>query len=282
MKRAAPHLLVLLAVAGLSCSTPERTDPVLLPNLHRFTDTVWSSGKPEGEEAFREIARLGVKTVISVDGAKPDVEAARRAGLRYVHLPFTYSGVPRQRALEIAKAVRDLPGPVLIHCHHGKQRSPAAAAVARLATVGGTSDEAVALMKTAGTDPHYEGLYASVATFERPATFELDRVACSFPETAPPAPLVEAMTAIEGHLDRLGKVPQEGDFAHEALLLREGLVEIGRHRVDRDAGYAELLRAAIGAAEALEAEARKGRPSADAVKRVKRSCTACHDRFRDQ
>ncbi len=75
---------------------------------------------------------MGIKTVISVDGAKPNVELANRFGLRYVHNATWLRWISETRGLELAKAVRDLPGPIYIHCHHGKHRSPAAAAVACL------------------------------------------------------------------------------------------------------------------------------------------------------
>src|SRR5262245_50112426 len=101
-----------------------------LPNPWRIHPKVISGGLPEGDAAFAELIALGVKTVISVDGAQPDVASARRFGLRYIHLPHGYDGVPPERMKELAKAVRDLPGPIYIHCHHGKHRSPAAAAVA--------------------------------------------------------------------------------------------------------------------------------------------------------
>ena len=104
-----------------------------LPNAYRLHPRVISGGQPEGEQAFARLKELGVKTVISVDGARPEVELARKYGLRYVHLPHGYDGVPDERASELAKAVRDLPGPVYIHCHHGKHRSPAAATVACVA-----------------------------------------------------------------------------------------------------------------------------------------------------
>ena len=71
-----------------------------------------------------------MQTVISVDGAKPDLEAARKHGLRYVHLPHGYDGVPAPRGDELAIALRTLEGPIYVHCHHGKHRSPAAAGVA--------------------------------------------------------------------------------------------------------------------------------------------------------
>src|SRR5262249_7822843 len=103
--------------------------PAELPGLHnvfRVSDKLYSGSVPEGELGFRTLQALGIRTVISVDGARPDAATARRFGLRYVHLPFGYDGCPTARALEIIRAVRDLPGPIYLHCHHGKHRSPAA------------------------------------------------------------------------------------------------------------------------------------------------------------
>src|SRR3712207_7739670 len=62
-------------------------------------------------------------TVISVDGARPDVELARKYGLRYVHLPIGYDDVTENEGRAIAKAITELPGPFYIHCHHGDRKS---------------------------------------------------------------------------------------------------------------------------------------------------------------
>jgi len=107
---------------------PVKLNALHLPNAVHVHAKVISGGQPDGEAAFQELHRLGVKTVISVDGAAPDLELAKKYGLRYVHLPHGYDGIPEPRVQELAKAVRDLEGPIYIHCHHGKHRSPAAAA----------------------------------------------------------------------------------------------------------------------------------------------------------
>jgi hypothetical protein len=64
-----------------------------LPNLVRVHEKVISGGLPEGDAAFQELAALGVKTIISVDGMTPDVGMAAKHGLRYVHLPHGYDGM---------------------------------------------------------------------------------------------------------------------------------------------------------------------------------------------
>src|SRR5436190_2618002 len=83
-----------------------------LPNAYQIHPKVISGGLPEGDDAFRELADLGVKTIISVDGATPEVATAKKFGLRYVHLPHGYGGISEARVAELAKAVHDLPGPI--------------------------------------------------------------------------------------------------------------------------------------------------------------------------
>ncbi len=98
-------------------------------NLFRVSDRVYSGSTPDGDAGFAALERLGVKTIISVDGARPDAEAAARHGIRYVHLPFGYDGIPRDKAVALVRVARDSPGPVYVHCHHGKHRGPAAVAI---------------------------------------------------------------------------------------------------------------------------------------------------------
>lgn len=103
-----------------------------------------------------------MRTVISVDGAKPDVKLAKKYGIRYVHLPHGYDGIQEQRAREPARAVRDLEGPIFIHCHHGKHRSPAAATTACIAVGLIAPENGLSNLKAAGTSESDRGLYQSV------------------------------------------------------------------------------------------------------------------------
>ncbi len=90
-----------------------------------------------------------------------DLDAAKKYGLRCVHLPHDYDGIPQSRVKELAKAVRDLDGPIHIHGHHGKHRSPAAASVACVATGLVPSSKAVGILELTGTNKNYRGLYQS-------------------------------------------------------------------------------------------------------------------------
>ena len=280
-----------------------RMDLTGISNVRRFSEKLLSGSCPEGEEGFKTLAGLGVKTIISVDGARPNVELARKYALRYVHIPVGYDGISEQQAWSIAKAVNDLPGLVYIHCHHGKHRGPAAAAAVRLCLDSKCSvDQAVELMRSAGTDPHYLGLYAVPKKIRRPTTADLDRLPADFPETAEVKQLAQAMVEIDSHFDHIKEIRAAGwmvppkhsdlDPAHEVRQLVEGFQELGRANLKREDSkqFQQAVSAALKNLHELETSLRPGdktampdRISADAaLRRVDADCRACHVKYRDR
>ncbi|MCW5558368.1 MAG: cytochrome c [Verrucomicrobiae bacterium] len=267
-------------------------------NVFQVTPRLYSGSQPEGDAGFEELARLGVKTVVSVDGSAPDLEAARRHGMRYVHLPFGYGGIPTNRIVELARAVESLPGPIYVHCHHGQHRGPAAVAVMCLAGEGWTAERGEAWLRLAGTSADYPGLYEAVRTFQKPDPAAVS-AAGSLPELAPPSTVVGAMVAMDGHLDGLKAArkhrwktpPEHPDLrpGPEAVLLWEQLKELGRHpdTAARPDGYRERLSASEAAADRLRTAltgpwTEEASASADAAfTSLVSTCSACHKAFRN-
>lgn len=241
--------------------------------------------------------RLGVKTVISVDGARPDVAAAERHGLRYVHLPVGYDGIPSERATRLAKAVRDLPGPVYVHCHHGKHRGPAACAVVQLSLdPSWTPDRAEAWLKAAGTDHKYMGLIAIPQTFRRPTPEVLDSATAEFPTVSAVPDLVRLMVDVDARWDHLKAVKAAGwkgppdhpdlDPPHEAVLLAEHYREAARlgESVARGKGFLELLGEGEAAATQMgdALRTKDATAAAAAFARSQQVCGRCHEKHRDR
>lgn len=267
-----------------------------LPNPVRIHEKVISGGLPEGEAAFAELKDLGIQTVISVDGAKPDLATAEKFGLRYVHLPHGYDGVPENRALELAKAVRDLPGPIYIHCHHGKHRSPAAAAVACVGAGLIEHDAAARILTVAGTSEAYRGLFQSVENAQRIEPAVLNAVSAKFPSIAKLPAMAEAMVEIEHIHDCLKSIEKAGWKTpadqpalipdHEALLLREQFTELLRSKElsGKPAMFRQLTVEAEAAAQGLEDALKTGADSQKLSKllmSVGSNCKSCHQAFRD-
>jgi protein tyrosine phosphatase (PTP) superfamily phosphohydrolase (DUF442 family) len=272
--------------------------PVEIAGVHnafRVTDGFYSGSQPEGDAAFQALKTLGIKTIVSVDGSKPDVEAARKYGLKYVHLPFGYDGVPTNRVAELAKVTKELSGPYFVHCHHGKHRGPAAVAVMCEASQGWPPDEAVAFLRQAGTADDYPGLYRAAREFKSPTPAQLAAVG-QLPEISQTPSLVDAMVTIDEHFDRL-KLSQAAGWktppghadvspTHEATMLWEQFKEIAR--TPDAAKRADDFRAKLTDAEKSMDDLRnllkKSKDAAAldvAFKKTSQSCTACHTKFRN-
>ena len=266
-----------------------------LVNVFRYSDRLYGGSGPESPAAFDSLQRLGIRTIVSVDGGAPDAMAARMRGMRYVHLPFGYNGCPAPTAARIVKAVRDLAAPIYIHCHHGKHRGPTAVAFARVALDGLSPAQAAAEMERAGAGKNYVGLYAAVRNYRRPDPATIDRTPSDFPETAPPQPEREAMVAIGHEWERLilcrdagwKTPPAHPDLKpdHQALLLREAIHEYRRrpatHR--RSAAFRSALDASEDLAVRLEAaiRARAASESSVLVLKLQKGCVGCHQAHRD-
>lgn len=282
-----------------------------LPHVIEMHEGLLSGGVPDGDAGFDSLAALGVRTIISVDGAVPDVNAAKTRGMRTVHLPIGYDGMDGARTVALARAVRDLPRPIYIHCHHGKHRSPAAAATIAVALGWITNDQARARMRVAGTAPGYAGLW-QCATDARPLTAAvLDAAPAEFPERTAPSSLVAAMVELDDAHARLRAAQRAGWRAPDDHPDLAPLADAGRladlfrlldapdalndaaakHRTVLREWFAKEARASTTLESLLEraqaADAACDRTAlleqaTEALASITASCTACHAEHRDR
>jgi protein tyrosine phosphatase (PTP) superfamily phosphohydrolase (DUF442 family) len=272
------------------------------PGIHNavaFHDGFVSGSAPEGEEGFETLASMGVRTIISVDGAEPEVERADAHGMRYIHLPIGYNGFDEQRKLQLVRATRDAMknGPVYIHCHHGKHRS-AGAAAAIAASLGWLSPEdGVARMHVSGTSANYSGLYACAGRATKLASSTVDEVPSDFPSVWKPSNFVKGMVEVDEVFERLKAVEKAGwtTPADHPDLVPAGeagrLADLFRMLNETDyvgrkpSEFATMMHEADATAQALEDllagqgpdHARLGAQ----LKLVTASCKSCHTKFRD-
>lgn len=281
-------------------STSVRLEIGAIENVFKVTDRIFSGGEPAGDAAFSALKALGVKTILSVDGTKPDVERAEKFGLRYIHIPHGYDGISSNTALRLIKAAQTSEEPLYVHCHHGEHRGPAAVGLICQATAQWTTDRALAWLKQAGTSTNYPGLFAANSDFRMPDKEILANASTNFPARAEVSNLIDAMLKIDlrwEHLKQLRNVGWRAPENHpdlvpatEAMLLREGFREAQRGEEAENKGADFLKRLAEVENEAAElqqilmAQSR----SANALKRAKeltqsveKSCSSCHKDFRD-
>ena len=278
--------------AILTSSTPEN-----LLQLHR---RVLSGAGPVDEGHFADLAARGVTTIISVDGAVPQVETARRHGLKYIHLPLGYDTIDEQQAVALAKAVHVSQGVIYFHCHHGKHRSPVAASVACIGNGYLSVAQAKAVLAKAGTGKQYIGLHHAVADAKRFPQRKLDSLKATFVEVAPVSSLTSQMSEISVLADRLkasfspnGQYDRQ-ELSHDALMLKEHLRELTRPTMADDAAarllsetqFRTWIQQSAKTAEQIERlwQEDSNVPPAElskATERLLQQCDTCHQAYRN-
>ena len=283
----------------LALPTVVEAKPKDLPGLHNivaYADGLWTGAVPEGDEGFATLESLGIHTVVSVDGAVPDVDSAKRHGITYIHLPISYDTVSPLRQAQLAQVIANTNGPVYMHCHHGKHRS--AAAVGAAAVVAGkTQPEAAVLrMKVSGTAPAYEGLWSAVRNARPAEAAALKADVASFPSIAKVSGMVAAMAEID-LVNDLVKTSKESSWQppafhpdlvaqKETRRLRDLFSNLKNDAESKamDEGFQKLLQRSIDEATQLDEAVRSG----DAAKAnamfdaLGKSCKECHKPYRDK
>ena len=259
----------------------------------KLTDELYSGAEPKTDEAYAELARLGVKTIVNVDGATPKLDMAAKYGLEYIHIPIGYDKVAPEEAAAMVRVMRERQGPFFFHCHHGRHRGPAAAAIALMESTGCSAEEGIQVLVEAGTSEGYPGLWRDVRNFQSPAA---DAVLPELVAVAEVSDLEAAMAKLDRTWDEMKLIQKAGflstaehpdlDPHNVARILRES-IEASAHMTDpqlaADALYQEEMKKALEGARALEAALNEDR-LADAQAPfdvVRLSCKACHIEFRD-
>lgn len=276
---------------SLRLDTIEASSCPGLHNVLRISERLYSGSEPHGDEGFASLAKLGITTVVSVDGAKPDLESARKHGLRYVHIPIGYDGVSKNAGNSLTRLMREVPGKIYVHCHHGRHRGPAAAAVACIAGGVATGNKALEILKKAGTGKEYAGLWRDVETFSPPESGQELPV---LREIAEVESLAAAMATLDRNFDNL-KLCQQAAWggpadhpdlvpAQEALLVRESLHEAARHMSSQhDVQFRQWLADAEQTAQALEDALKAGQneQASERLAALQKNCKQCHAKYRD-
>ena len=264
--------------------------PSTLENYLQVTASLATGGAPKRSIAYKDLAAQGFKTLVSVDGKQPNVPAARQYGLNYIHIPIGYDRLSPDALSKIAKVAETSEGPIYLHCHHGRHRAPAAAAILLLADNRIGKTRAISILEAGGTDPLYTGLWDSVKEFD---AAKLDIPQVTLEESADVDPFVEAMVEMDLATEALelavadSKTRRKGvrEKGLEPILQRilDGISDSKRFARDRsDPDFiAELTSnadAILGLKDQLSTHANP--INQEQISQLKGRCQSCHRRYR--
>jgi protein tyrosine phosphatase (PTP) superfamily phosphohydrolase (DUF442 family) len=126
-----------------------------LPNLHRVSSLFYRGAQPSAE-GFRELAQLGVKSVLSLRAFHAD-DIPVDTGLQYERIPFVAWHPEDEDVVRFLRFVSDpARQPVFVHCQWGADRTGMMCAIERIVLEGWTKDAALEEMTEGGFGFHPE------------------------------------------------------------------------------------------------------------------------------
>lgn len=126
-----------------------KVEPVLagLPNFYRVAANLYRSAQPDAA-GFRHLESLGLRAVLSLRQTVNDTPLAASTDLTLTRVPMKSRYVGEKNGAKVVQAMRDVRagmalGPVLVHCHHGADRTGLIVALWRVLYDGWTRQQAI-------------------------------------------------------------------------------------------------------------------------------------------
>lgn len=150
---------------------------VHIVNFGKINDNYFRGSQPKGTD-YRDLAAIGVKTVIDLqaDGPSNEAGAVKAAGMNFVRIGMTTTKAPTQAQVEQFFEIVNNPAnqPVYVHCAGGRHRTGTMTALYRMANDGWTPAQAYSEMKQYRFEgfPDHPVLRNYVYAYRAPAPLE--------------------------------------------------------------------------------------------------------------
>ena len=141
---------VLSFVFVTSITAVAQQSDVKIKNFGQMDDRFYRGGQPK-EEDYKQLAAIGIKTIIDLRNDPQDYEKreAEAAGMRYVNIPMSDKDYPETAAIDQFLKLVDDPatGKFFVHCAGGRHRTGVIGAVYRFNQYNWNYDQVYAEMK---------------------------------------------------------------------------------------------------------------------------------------
>lgn len=150
-----------------------------VPNLHQITPTLYRSEQPS-ELGFRNLEKLGIRTVINLRAFNSDDDEVRGTQLRTERVRILTWNIDDDHVVDVMRMLKQPEnGPFLIHCQHGADRTGLMSAMYRMLEQNWTAEDALAELTGGGYG--YHTVWKNILRYIRSADVEKLRAAIGAP-----------------------------------------------------------------------------------------------------
>jgi protein tyrosine phosphatase (PTP) superfamily phosphohydrolase (DUF442 family) len=142
--------ILALTVIASAQSDGSAASRVRIKNFGQMDERFYRGAQPDQED-FKDLAALGIKTVIDLraDPVKYEKSAVESLGMKYINIPMMGKKYPTEEAIQSFLKIVDDPatGKFYVHCAGGRHRTGAMGAVYRYTKYGWNFEQVYAEMK---------------------------------------------------------------------------------------------------------------------------------------
>ena len=143
-----------------SCTTSEGANPAVsdatltkhwaaemnltgVQNFYKVSDNLYRGAQPN-EEGFRQLQKLGIKTVVNLRSSHSDRDKLKGTNLDYEEIPMRAWNAEDEDVVKFLEIAADANrAPIFVHCKRGADRTGMMCAIYRVAVQGWSKDEAI-------------------------------------------------------------------------------------------------------------------------------------------
>ena len=170
--QAATSLLSAIIAAALMMPAAHAAAPADKPGLDNFDEVaphIYRGSNPNDED-LAKLKKMGVRTIVDLRmrHSRGEELAAKRLGLKWVHMSMGYWAPSDQRVKEIMEVLSDANnGGVFIHCKQGADRTGTIVGLYRILVQNWSFDEAYNEMRAHHFKPWWFALKEKVETYSQ-------------------------------------------------------------------------------------------------------------------
>ncbi len=129
------------------------TTKIAIDNFHKVDEGVYRSSQPN-EKQFKMLEDAGITEVLNLRRFNSDDNEAKDTSITLYHIPVRASRIGEKQYLEALRIIKNRKGNIVIHCHHGSDRTGGVIAMYRIVFQGWTKEQAIDELKNGGYGFH--------------------------------------------------------------------------------------------------------------------------------
>lgn len=140
-----------------------------LINMYKIDTDIYRSEQPT-EIDFKALQEYGIHEVLNLRRWHSDDDEAKGTALRLHRLKMRAGSVNEKQLVEALRIIYNRKGPILVHCHHGSDRTGVVCALYRVIFQHVPKEEAISEMT--GEEYGFHGIYKNLIRVIREADIE--------------------------------------------------------------------------------------------------------------